>query len=167
VEDFAAILAAYQSAKEGDASNLFSIQDSVVSSLRTMERVIELLVLTGGTSAHYRKAVACLQAYRQACLLDFGSSSLDIAERFNVFMKESIKQQFKGGRHNAFWGNIVAAGLSLIYDDEFTSGRGGGVGVSCEESRLFLLETTVEAVVEVAEVKQEEEEEDDLFGDMA
>jgi hypothetical protein len=165
------ILTAYSAATASQVSNLLQIQDSVISSLRAMEGIVEQLVLTGGTSAHYRKALNCLQTFRQTCLQDFGSSSSVVVERFNVFLKENVKHKFKGGRHDAFWKNIVTAGVSLLHVGEtsaVSSGGGGGVGgVSAEDSRLFLLETVVHVVEEVAVVKQEEEEEEDLFGDMA
>lgn len=136
-----------------------------------MEGIIDLLVTTGGTSAHYRKAVTCLQRLRLATLLDFGSSSSAVVDRFNAHMREKIKAKFKGGRHNAFWGSVVAAGVTLVRAEETIGGGSGtnnsGSGVSTDEAGLFLSESVVAVVEEVAEVKEEVEEDDDLFGDMA
>jgi hypothetical protein len=161
VEDMDKILVILQSAKDGEASNLMDIQDVVITSLRNMGRTVELLVLTGATSAHYRKALNCLQKLREASLIDFGSSSLSVVERYNSFMKDNIKGKFKGGRHNIFWESIVSAHLSLIHEGEAIG------GVSKDESKTFLEDAVVQVVEVVPEVKQEEEEEDDLFGDMA
>ena len=177
VEDLENILAAYRSAQSSQVSNLLSIQEVVRSSLQSMESIITQLVSAGGTSAHYRKAVTCVQTFRHACLIDFGSSSDDVIERFNVFLQQQVKDQFKGGRHHAFWTSLVTAGMSLIHAEEVqamamaaggTAGvRAGAGGVSFEQSRQFLLES-VAAVVEVAPVVEvAEEEDDDMFGDMA
>jgi hypothetical protein len=159
VEDLEKILAAYETAKLDGAANVMEVQNVVTESLHTMERIIELLVLTGATSAHYRKAVACLSKLRQACLVDQYASAM---ERFNNYLRDNVKNKFKVGRHNVFWKNVVSAEISLIHSDE----TNGVVAVTAEESRQFLQENEVKVVVEAAEVKQEEEE-DDMFGDMA
>ena len=163
VEDLDSAVKEFLIAKESNASNISDVQTSVISSLNVMERIVELLVLTGGTSAHYRKAVGCLKKLRETSLIDFGNSSSAIVERFNSFVKTNIKNKFKGGRHDSFWKGVVAASLSLIHTDEGCCDS----GVSVSESQAFLTEAVENVKIEVPEVKEEEEEEDDLFGDMA
>mmetsp|Transcript_5851 Transcript_5851/g.11225 ORF Transcript_5851/g.11225 Transcript_5851/m.11225 type:complete len:720 (-) Transcript_5851:317-2476(-) len=161
VEDLDKIISSYVAAKNAAAGNVNEIQDVVLKSLRVMERFIELNVMTGSTSAHYRKSCNCLMKLREVSLIDFGDVVPSVVERFNDYLRVNIKAAFKGGRHNSFWKLVVDGCISLIHTGESTIG-----GVSAEDSKKFL-EESVQAVEVVTEVKVEEEEDDDLFGDMA
>lgn len=63
VDEFQVILDGYRSISP-DQIVLKSKATLVVrESLSTLERIIELLVTTGGTNAHYRKAVSCVKVF--------------------------------------------------------------------------------------------------------
>jgi hypothetical protein len=58
VDDFALILESY---RQVDGSEKPHARAVVRQSLVTLQRIVELLVTTGGTNAHFRKAVGCLK----------------------------------------------------------------------------------------------------------
>ena len=61
VEEFSLILESY---RQVDASDKAHARAVVRQSLVTLQRIIDLLVTTGGTNAHFRKAVSCLKVHR-------------------------------------------------------------------------------------------------------
>lgn len=167
-DDLDSIVAALLAARDAGAPNVAELQACVRASLRVLERTIELLVLTGATSAHFRKALHCLQKLREVCLLQAlregeRGEGAEVA-RFNQYLRERVKQQFKGGRHEVFWRSVVAAGVTLVQRGE----AGCSSEVSGAEAAAFLRadEVRAAAVKEEAPPPQQEEEED-LFGDMA
>jgi hypothetical protein len=58
VDEFALILESYRQVDEGEKAHARAV---VRQSLMTLQRIIELLVTTGGTNAHFRKGVSCLK----------------------------------------------------------------------------------------------------------
>jgi hypothetical protein len=58
VDEFALILGSYRQVDEAEKPHARAV---VRQSLMTLQRIIELLVTTGGTNAHFRKGVSCLK----------------------------------------------------------------------------------------------------------
>lgn len=61
VDDFLLILESYRHVDDSDKPHSRAV---VRQSLATLQRIVELLVTTGGTNAHFRKAVGCLKVVK-------------------------------------------------------------------------------------------------------
>jgi len=98
VEDFKAML------KRKDV-------DLVDIAIEQMKKRIVGLVNDSVKGSHYDKALDCLVALREGCVVE------QEAEAFNKFLVD-IKKFFRGNKHDGFWLRIVEKRISLITSDE-------------------------------------------------
>ena len=59
VDEFMAILEMYRNVDHGSNVEQSNARAIVRESIVTLSRIIDLLISTGGTNAHYRKAISC------------------------------------------------------------------------------------------------------------
>eukprot|EP01041_Mallomonas_annulata_P005881 gene5881-11878_t len=140
VDDFQAIVSAGSSEEISQAMDVLS-------------QIVELLVTTGCTAAHFRKALACMKTMRTAAVAE-GEH-----KKFNVFMRDVVKGILGGGKYQSFWGEVVREGVTLISVEEDSASD-----ISSATAKQFLEEEKSEAVAQnVPEVIADDE---DLFNSM-
>jgi len=153
-EEFTVLLKTFAEEKDNDRTD--ELRHIIVESLSALRRIVDLLVTTGGTSAHYRKALACIKCMRE------GSIQVREHDAFNQYMRDTIKRKFSVGRHFKFWESIRSDGVTLISSEDTAQ----VCSVTAAEARDFLAEEKIVDVAPNIETKEEDQDEDDLFDNM-
>jgi ATP-dependent DNA helicase 2 subunit 2 len=150
LEDFSALLAALQLSPRPRAQQL---QDAA---LVTMAKIADRNVLIGASRSHYKRALSCLQALREA------SVRLDRPAAFNAYLRSPVQTQYHAGRHAAFFQLLQQEDVSLIARSEAASSE-----VTADEQRRFLSENAAPEPEAAPSAEDVADDADDLFGDMA
>jgi len=131
-------------------------EDRVEQAIQSMILRIREFVVEGGTLAYYRKAVDCLEALRKGCLANSDSDT------FNLFLSNTVKDQFSVGPHTSFWDEVVTRKVTLISSEEDFA-----VDTSPEEAIQFLHQDEDEqAAAPTQRAQPAEASEDELFDDI-
>jgi hypothetical protein len=138
--------------------------ENVAASVDIMQGVILDLITMGATGAHYKKAIQCVKSMRAAVV---HLATITAVTSFHSYL-QTLKEQFKAGRHCKFWemfvqeysstGEYVYVTQSDCKHSPIPDGTPADVN-----GRLFAEE--VAASHSLAPPTQLEEE-DDMFGDM-
>lgn len=127
--------------------------EEIIGATETLGHVIELLVTTGGTKAHLRKALACVKAMREAAIAN------NLPNAFNKFMSDVV-QTYRTGFHSQFWRDMRDASVYPISTSEDPNSN-----IDVDTSKAFYEEAQMAVAPEAIQTSATPEEED-LFGDM-
>ena len=103
-----------------------TVDEAIGRAMRTMGRVVKYNVEIGSAPRYLSMALRCLEAMRAAAVRFPAHVAL-----FNDFMINSLKPTNKPGDTSSsmeeidFWSHVVAAGITLVTDEELQSGPSG------------------------------------------
>ncbi|KAL2644979.1 hypothetical protein R1flu_012566 [Riccia fluitans] len=141
VQDFEALLARRDSDKW------------VGKAIKEMKKIITDLLDSAYNGNTYEKAMACLVALRNGCVVQ------EEPTEFNTFLEE-IANRCRGKRQNDFWERVVTKNITLISKEETPDS-----GVTQEEAAAFLIGKSSGQGPEAA-VEEEVDEMDALLDDV-